>query len=405
MKPRFWLLAFILCCVRRDTAAQVPTVQTGIDVLRVQNFAPLSNKRVGLITNQTGIASDGITTIDVLAKANRVTLVSLFAPEHGLKGRVLAGKQVGNSRDAVTKLPIYSLYGSTRKPTKTMLKGVTALVYDIQDVGVRSYTYISTLGLCMEAAAENNIPFFVLDRPNPLGGVTLEGNLPSAAFRSFIGKYPIPYRHGLTVGELARMINGKGWLKGGKRCRLTVISMRGWKREMPWAETGLRWTATSPNVPYSTTPFFLAATGIAGEAGLDIGAGTTKPFERVGLPGLDNTALHSALRSSNMPNVAVSPATWRTNPTEESTGVDFAWTTPNPNNVTRLNFEIVAAIRRTFPEKPLFVGNRARMFDLACGTDTVRKSLLRSETAASVWQKWTAGSQAFASARRPFLLY
>ena len=334
-----------------------------------------------------------------------MTLVSLFAPEHGLKGRVLAGKKVGSSRDIPTGLPIYSLYGSTRKPTKAMLKGVTALVYDIQDVGVRSYTYISTLGLCMEAAAENNTPFFVLDRPNPLGGTTMEGNLPSAAFRSFIGKYPIPYRHGLTVGELARMINGKGWLKGGNRCRLTVIPMWGWKREMTWAETGLRWIATSPNVPYSTTPYFLAATGIAGEAGLDIGAGTAKPFERVGLPNLDSTALHSALRGTSMPNVAVNPSVWRTNSAQESTGVDFTWTTPRPNNITRLNFEIVAAMRRTFPEKPLFVGNRARMFDLACGTDTVRKSLLRGESAASVWQKWTAGSQAFASARRSYLLY
>ena len=391
--------------IQSNSLAQPPTVRTGIDVLQAQDFAPLQGKRIGLITNQTGIAGNGTTTIDVLAKSKRMTLAALFAPEHGLQGRVTAGKQVGSSRDAVTRLPVFSLYGRTRKPTAAMLKGITGLVYDIQDVGIRSYTYISTLGLCMEAAAERGIPFFVLDRPNPLGGVEIEGNIPNAAFRSFIGKYPIPYRHGLTVGELARMINGKGWLTGGKRCRLTVIAMQGWKRTLTWAETGLHWIATSPNVPYSETPFYLAATGIAGEAGLDIGAGTSHPFQRMGLPGLDSTALHSALRGANMPNLEINPAVWRSPGNPESAGVEFRWKTLQPTQITRLNFEIISAMRRVHPEKPLFVGSRARMFDLACGTDAVRKSLLKGEAAQSIWQKWTAGSNAFVTARRPYLLY
>ena len=231
------------------------TVLTGIDVLTQQQFKCLQGKRVGLITNPTGVNAQLVSTVDVLKAAPGVNLVALYGPEHGVRGDIHAGDKVETARDAKTGLPVFSLYGKTRKPTPEMLKDVDVLVYDIQDIGCRSFTFISTMGLAMEAAAENNKEFVVLDRPNPLGGLKIEGNITDDDCISFVSQFKIPYIYGLTCGELASMLNDEGMLTGGVKCKLTVVKMKNWKRSMGYADTGLQWIASSPHIPQAVTAY------------------------------------------------------------------------------------------------------------------------------------------------------
>ena len=228
------LIFMLLCYV---TFAQ-PIVKTGIEVLRDNNFEILKGKNFGLVTNPTGVDSKLKSTIDILYECKVGKLVALFGPEHGVRGDYAAGEYVGFYKDSQTGLPVYSLYGKTRKPSNDMLKGIDAIIYDIQDIGCRSYTYISTMGLLMEAAAENNIEIIILDRPNPLGGNRIEGNYAESDFISFVSQFKIPYVYGLTCGELANYLNSEGLLKDGIKCKLTVVPMEGWKRDMTFEEIG-----------------------------------------------------------------------------------------------------------------------------------------------------------------------
>lgn len=290
------LLLFFVAVAHTAGAA----VQLGIDLLAAENFAPLAGKRVGLVTNQTGVNSSGTKTRVVLKK--NVNLVALYSPEHGIDGTIPAGKYVASRKDSLTGLPVHSLYGPTRKPTAAMLKGIDVLVYDMQDIGVRSYTYISTMAKCMEAAGENGVEFMVLDRPNPLGGHRIEGPGIESRWISFVGQLPVPYLHGMTAGELAKMANAKGWT-GGK-CKLTVIPMRGWSRDMNWNETGLRWVQTSPNIPKPSSIVGYAATSIFGSlsgSGFDVGIGSGNPFEMGGFAGCDGGELTSLLSNGGIP--------------------------------------------------------------------------------------------------------
>ncbi len=250
-------------------------VALGTDVLESNGSALLKNKRVGLATNQTGVDSRGL-RIRVLLRKN-CNLVALYAPEHGLDGTQKAGRYVRSRRDPLTGLTAHSLYGPSRKPTPAMLRGIDTLVFDLQDIGCRSYTYISTMTKCLEAAAENHIEFVVLDRPNPLGDLQVEGPLVEPQWISFVAQIPVPYVHGMTCDELARMINGKGWVG---RCDLKVMPMRGWARNFTWNDTGLRWIPTSPNIPRWNAPLYYVATGLIGELhGPETGVGGARPFE------------------------------------------------------------------------------------------------------------------------------
>jgi uncharacterized protein YbbC (DUF1343 family) len=279
----------LLCAIFLSTTLRAAeprgSVHPGIDVLIARDFDVLAEKRIGLVTNPTGVTRDLRSTIDVLHAAPGVRLVRLFGPEHGVRGAAPAGKHVGHFTDDATGLEVHSLYGPTRKPKPEMLAGLDVLVFDIQDIGSRSYTYISTLALVMEAAAEQGIEVVVLDRPNPLGGERIEGRPLDLKYRSFVGHLPIPYCHGMTVGELARMINGEGWLPDGRQCALTVVPMRGWQRSMTFAATGLPWVPTSPHIPRADSAYFYAATGIMGELHvISEGVGYPLPFEVVGRP-------------------------------------------------------------------------------------------------------------------------
>jgi uncharacterized protein YbbC (DUF1343 family) len=259
-------------------------------------------KRVGLITNATGVDRNYIPSSDALGA--RVNLVALYAPEHGLRGNVVAGAAVPHEKDFKTGLPIYSLHGDTRKPSAAMLKNIDVLAFDIQDIGARSYTYIYTMAYAMQSAKENNITFVVFDRPNPIGGEAVEGGLLKSAHSSFIGLYPIPIRHGLTVGELAKLFNEEF----GIGARLVVIPMSGWKRNMLQTDTGLPWIMTSPNIPTQDSALIYSGTGLFGGSNVSEGIGTTRPFELVGAPWLDGLILASRMNSLKLPGVYFRPA-------------------------------------------------------------------------------------------------
>ncbi len=388
-------------------------VKPGIDVLRDQGFAILRGKRVGLITNPTGVTANLESTIDVLHQSPDVQLVALYGPEHGVRGDMEAGAHIGNYVDTRTGLPVYSLYGSTRKPTPEMLRGVDVLVYDIQDIGVRSYTYISTMGNAMEAAAEQNIPFVVLDRPDPISGDVVGGTMIESEYFSFVGMYPVPYVYGMTAGELALMINGEGWLKDRVVCTLEVVQMEGWKRSMMWKDTGLFWVPTSPHIPRGETALFYALTGLLGELGTaNQGVGYTLPFELVGAPWIDGQMLAGYLNKREMDGVEFRPMSYR--PFYFDTtgglfgGLQIYVTNARAVDVTEVQIAILEALLRLYPDKNIFdraKPNRIRAFDKVIGSDEVRKKLLDGESVESIVNWADQQRSVFMIKRAKYLLY
>ncbi len=355
-------------------------VALGIDVLQKNNFSLLIGKRVGLITNQTGVNSNLESTLDIFKTAVNFKLVAAFSPEHGLKGLVAAGQSYESYTDSLTGIKYYSLYGKTAKPTKEMLEGIDILVYDIQDIGVRSYTYISTLGLAMEAAAENKIQFIVLDRPNPLGGLRIEGNVVEDDFRSFVSNYAIPYVYGLTCGELANLINTKRAIGNKVKCKLKVVKMEGWKRNMLFKDTGLIWVPTSPNVPYMETPSYLVASGVLGELIVfGIGITYTLPFQTFTAEWIDADTLAVKMNALNLPGVLFRPISYKVLygdwKDQILNGVQIHITDFEKVNLLELQFYFMQVHHELYPNMSPFTlatTNRMKMFDLVMGTDRVR---------------------------------
>jgi uncharacterized protein YbbC (DUF1343 family) len=276
-----------------------PKVLLGIDVLESEDFAPLKGKQVGLITNQTGVDSDGRSTADILAKAPGVKLVALFSPEHGIRGKDDAGQWVGDTIDRKTHLPVYSLYGTVQRPTPEMLNAIDVLVFDMQDVGARFYTYLTTMGMAMEAASQRKIEFMVLDRPNPAGGMIVEGQTLDSRIRHFTAYFAVPVRHGLTAGEMATYYNETSRLK----TKLTVVAMTGWKRTDLWEDTSLHFTAPSPNIPTPNAALLYSGIGMFEATNVAVGRGTETPFERVGAPWMNGALLTHRLNALNVPGV------------------------------------------------------------------------------------------------------
>lgn len=380
-----------------------PPVLTGIDVLEARGFDVLQGRRVGLVTNQTGRDRSGQATIDVLRRAPGVQLIALYGPEHGVRGQAWAGAKVQSSRDAQTGLPVFSLYGATRSPTPAMMRGVQTLVFDLQCIGTRSYTFLATLEKCRQACAKYAISLVVLDRPNPLGGA-IEGNIPTNF--SFVCPFPLPYRHGLTIGEVARWLNARA----AKKCSLTVVPLRNYHRET-FDATGLPWTRTSPNIPRPTSPFFYQATGLLGELpSVSIGIGTPWPFELVGAPGLNATALAAYLNARHLPGWAFRAVSWVPQQgryaKKACQGVQLILVDPNRGQTTRLNFEIYTALRRVAPSINFFkLKARNAMFDKVCGTSQMRRLMQSGQSADSLWRVWNAGAAPFARQIQPYRLY
>jgi uncharacterized protein YbbC (DUF1343 family) len=373
-KLSFFILFFSLI-----VSAQIPVVKTGVEVLRDNNFNILSGKKVGLITNQTGVDSKLKSTVDILFEAKNFELIALFGPEHGVRGDFHAGDKVESNIDPKTNLPVYSLYGATRKPTIDMLKGLDVLIYDIQDIGCRSYTYISTMGLAMEAASENNIDFVVLDRPNPLSGLKVEGNLVEDGFISFVSQFKIPYVYGLTCGELAEMLNEEGMLSG--KVNLTVVPMQNWNREMRFEDTGLQWVPTSPHIPHYYSSIYYVTTGIMGELGsVSEGVGYTLPFQLMGAEWIDGSKVANRLNELGLEGVIFRPATFKPyygrDAKKELHGVQVHITDFSKVNLMSLQFHFMDINNQLYPDKnPFDLADKSRysMFDKVTGTSKVRE--------------------------------
>ena len=392
---------------------QGPRIKVGIEVLRERGFDILRGKRIGLITNPTAVDANLVSTIDILHKAPGVKLVALFGPEHGVRGDFAAGEDVESYTDPATGIPVYSLYGSVRKPTGEMLEGIDLLVYDIQDIGIRSYTYISTMGLAMEAAAERGIPFVVLDRPNPLGGLRIEGNVAEREFFSFIGQYPVPYVYGLSCGELARLLTGEGMLTKSVRCKLTVIPMKGWKRMMTFEETGRVWVPTSPHIPHASTVQYCVATGVAGEIdGGFAGIGYTLPFEVFATEGINPYRFAAAMDSLHLEGVLFRPITLRpfygNHKDSTLSGVQLHITDCAKVNILSLQFHLLEVLSRLYPDKnPFATQSRRRFagFDKAAGTDWIRKEFSKRMRYADIEGYLNKDVKAFRKLSEKYYLY
>lgn len=391
--------------------AQKIRIQTGIEVLKNSNFKILEGKRVGLITNPTGVDNQLKSTIDILHEAPNVNLVALFGPEHGVRGDVHAGDHVDNSSDPTTGLPVGSLYGKTRKATPDMLKGIDVLVYDIQDIGCRSFTYISTMGLAMEAAAENNIEFVVLDRPNPLGGLKVEGNLAEDGYISFVSQFKIPYLYGLTCGELAQMLKEENML--AKQCKLTVVKMKGWKRKMDYTQTGLQWIPSSPHIPHAHSAFFYPVSGIVGELGyLSIGVGYTIPFQMFAADWIKAEEFASALNNLHLPGVHFRPMHlkpfYSVGVGTQMQGVQVHLTDYQKANLSEIQFYVMQVIAQLYPDKAVFANaneKRFDMFDKVSGSNQIRLLFAKNNRFEDIQAYWNKDVEAFKKLSKKYYLY
>jgi uncharacterized protein YbbC (DUF1343 family) len=394
-----------------ESAAQVgipaepPAVRPGIDVLMEDQLHRVRGLRVGLITNHTGVSADGRSSIDLLHESPDVTLVALFGPEHGFHGRAEAGERVESGVEPRTGLPVFSLYGETRSPPPAALDGLDALLFDIQDIGTRYYTYVWTMALAMRAAAERGVRFVVLDRPNPIGGTLTQGNVLDPAFATFVGLYPIPMRHGLTPGELARYLNAEH----GIGVALDVVPVDGWTRDAWYDDTGLPWLPPSPNMPSVESAAHYPGTCLFEGTNLSVGRGTDRAFQQIGAPWLDHQTLARRLTDRQIPGLRVEPVTFT--PSEPGDG-KFGG---QPVHGVRLHVTDRAAYDPAITGVALLVeiqrlhGNRLTWrtahFDRLAGTDALRRGIVAGQDVDALTADWHRQAEAFRASVAPFLIY
>ncbi|MEC1398397.1 DUF1343 domain-containing protein [Peribacillus simplex] len=378
-------------------------VSPGIEVLLKDEKNVLSGKKVGLITNPTGIDSKLTSIVDLLNDDPDINLTALFGPEHGVRGDAQAGASVEYYIDEKTGLPVYSLYGKTKKPTPEMLKDVEVLVFDIQDVGTRYYTYIYTMAYAMEAAKENDIPFIVLDRPNPQGGESVDGPVLEPEFSSFVGLYPIPLKHGMTVGELATLFNKE--FKIGADLR--VIKMKGWKRDMDYDDTGLPFVLPSPNMPTVSTTFVYPATGLIEGTNVSEGRGTTKPFELIGAPYINSDELAGKLNALRLPGVKFRAAsftpTFSKHAGKLSHGVEIYITDREEFKAVPTGLHIIKTIQDLYPGDFEFLA--ANNFNLLIGNGWVMSRIEEGSSVNEIMKEYQVKQDAFKKVRKNYLLY
>lgn len=391
----------LICLIPALLATQV---QMGVDVFLEHHTQLVAGARVGLITNPTGRTRTGETTIDALRQHPAVNLVALFAPEHGIKAREEAGKRIGDTQ--LDDLPVFSLYGGgSKRPKPAALAQVDVLIYDIQDVGSRAYTYIWSLAEVMAAAAERDKRVIVFDRPNPLGGMTVDGPVTEEKWLSFIGLYPVPRVYGLTVGELARYLNREHALA----CSLSVIPMAGYQRTTRWQEVEREWVAPSPNIPSPESAVCFPATGTIGTLGtLHIGIGTETPFQLVGAPWVNAEKTARALNAQQLPGVRFRAMTFVPEKglfrNKEVQAVFLDVEDPIAFHPTRTEVEMLAHFIAQYPEFKI-PQDRYDRFDKAMGTSTIREALLRGDAAQHIWSQWSEQLANFSAARQKYLLY
>ena len=393
-------------------AAPLPTaaaqVQPGIEVLLDEYLHLIEGKRVGLITNHTGIDSNGTHIADLLNVAPGVTVAAFFAPEHGLRGDRPAGERIASYVDPDTGVPVHSLYGNTLKPTPEMLQGIDVLLFDIQDVGTRFYTYIYTMAYAMEAAAEQGIPFIVLDRPNPIGGEIVEGPVLDPRFSSFVGLYPIALRHGMTVGELALFFNTEQNIGAD----LTVIPMQGWERSMWFEDTGLPWVAPSPNMRYPSTAFVYPGLGLLEGTNVSEGRGTARPFEFIGAPWIDALELYAELEKLNLPGVRFHPLFFTPTTSkyegQPSQGVAVEVVDRERFRAVTTGLSVISTIMALYPDDFAWRApdrSGRYFFDLLAGTDKIRMLLEWTAPVPNIASVWEDDLTHFQTLRAKYLLY
>lgn len=373
-------------------------VQTGLDMLEAQKYAALRGKRVGLITNHTGLDGQGRSTVDVLFRAPGLKLVALFSPEHGLAGR--NDERINSSTDAATGLPIFSLYGDTLRPTDEMLQGVDALVFDVQDAGVRFYTYVTTMAYCMEESAKRQIPFFVLDRPNPLGGEIVEGPMLDSDKTSFVAYFSLPVRYGLTIGELAQFLNAENQIGAD----LHVIAMKNWHRNYFFDSTGLRWVPPSPNLRTTKGAILYPGLEILQNAGVSVGRGTETPFEEFGAPWIKGDEVVAALNARNLPGVRFVAQPFVTvsglYAGQRSGGVAIRIIDRGAVRSMTVGLEIATVLRRLYPER----FDVSKLLFLLGNAETITE-LQNGETPEEIVANWSPTLADFETRRRKYFLY
>lgn len=410
----FFAVIALGCAPRTATAPPIPAsrgdqpVRSGLEVLVRNDMAPIRGLKVGLITNHTGVMRQGgreVSAIDVLHRSEHVDLVRLFGPEHGFSGRANAGEKVGDSRDEATGLPVFSLYGQTLKPTPEMLAGLDALVFDIQDIGTRYYTYIWTMAHALKAAAENRVRFVVLDRPNPLGGMVMNGNVLDPKYATFVGLYPVPMRHGLTVGEMARLINAEY----GINAQLTVVPVEGWRRDQWFDQTGLPWLAPSPNMPSLESAAHYPGTCLFEGTNISVGRGTDQAFRQIGALWLRSDVLAQRLRARNLPGVRID--TVRFTPQQpgdnkfggtEVRGIRYTVTDRATYDPALTAIATLVEIQALHADSLEY---RVSHFDRLAGTDAVRLGITAGHTVERITSSWAGELAAFDALRKKYLLY
>lgn len=410
IKPTICRVAVVLTAAMMALTVSAQKVKTGIEVLKANNFKQLEGKRVGLVTNPTGVDNFLKSDVDILHEAANVKLVALFGPEHGVRGNVHAGDHVGNAADPTTGVPVYSLYGKSRIPSKEMLQGIDVLVYDIQDIGCRSFTYISTLGNIMKAAAENGIKVMVLDRPNPLGGEKVEGNLAEDDCLSFVSAFKIPYVYGLTPGEVALLLNGENML--GAKCDLEVVKMKGWKRKMTYDQTGLQWVLPSPHIPHASSAPYYSVSGIVGELdSISIGVGYTMPFQMFGAPWINAPVLAQRLNALNLPGVMFRPIYYKPfyafGKGQDLQGVQVYLTDYRKSTLTNIQFYVLQELYSLYPDHDVLAQctKRHAMFDKVCGSKQIRQLFMKRHKWEDVKPYWEKDAEAFKQLAKKYWLY
>jgi uncharacterized protein YbbC (DUF1343 family) len=378
--------------------ARAARVQTGLDALEAQKFSPLRGKHIGIVTNHTGVDAQGRSTIDLLSHAPGVSVVALFSPEHGLAGN--HDEKIASSKDASTGLPIFSLYGETQHPTDEMLRGIDALVFDVQDAGVRFYTYISTMAYCMEESAKRHIAFYVLDRPNPLGGEIVEGPMLDAGKTSFTGYFPLPVRYGLTIGELAQFLNSEHHID----CDLHVVAMKNWHRNYFFESTGLRWIPPSPNLRTLKGAILYPGLEILQNAGVSVGRGTEAPFEEFGAPWINGDDVAAALNQRRVPGVHFTnhpfiPVTGLYSG-QRCGGVAARVTDRAAVRSMQVGIEISEILRKSYPDR----FDAQKLLLLMGNADTIRQ-LQDGTPSAEIMASWSTDLSSFDKVRRKYFLY
>jgi len=401
-----FVFAFVGCA--ENTGKQI--VLTGLD--RISEYKSLfTGKRVGIVTNHTAYNYNDQHIIDVFRQMKNVEVVALFGPEHGIKGDEDAGERITDG--FLDNIPIYSLYGKIRKPTADMLKNCDMLVYDIQDIGARYYTYISTMALAMEAAAENNISFVVLDRPNPINGKDVEGNLLEKEFATFVGMFPVPIRHGLTVGEYAQMINKEKWLENEVQAELTVIKMHDWKREMWYDETGLKWRAPSPNMPDLQAATIYPGTCLFEGTNISEGRGTYQPFLKIGAPWFNENTFISVNKLVDIPGVLLAPISFTpksirgmsTRPKHMDIAVQGLQIAVKDRNMINSYMAGIELVKYFYDQRKEKFEWRERHFDRLCGTDKIRKFIIAGDPMSEIKEWCEKDVESFLKQREKYLLY